>query len=249
MSSAQYADLAGRVVLVTGGATGIGAAHVHAFARNGAKVAFIDKQREAGRALEAGVPGARYYECDLLDLGALSTVIESAAAELGPISSLVSNAAVDQRHEFADITSDDFDWMMAVNLKHVLFAAQKVAPQMRALGGGSIVNTTSTAWMTGLPDLALYSAAKAAIVGLTNSLARRLGPDRIRVNAIAPGYVATPRQRSLWWDPEAEKALLARQCIPDPVEPGDVANLALFLCSDAARLITRQCLIVNAGLA
>jgi NAD(P)-dependent dehydrogenase (short-subunit alcohol dehydrogenase family) len=248
MSSAHYADLAGKVVLVTGGATGIGAAHVHAFARNGAKVAFIDRQQEPGRALAAGVPGARFYECDLLDLGGLSSVIERVAADLGPISSLISNAAVDQRDEFADITPDDFDWMMAANLKHVLFAAQQVAPQMRALGAGSIVNTTSTAWMTGLPDLALYSAAKAAIVGLTNSLARRLGPDRIRVNAIAPGYVATPRQRSLWWDPEAEKALLGRQCIPDPVEPGDIANLALFLCSDAARLITRQCLVVNAGL-
>jgi D-xylose 1-dehydrogenase len=145
------------------------------------------------------------------------------------------------------VTGDDFDWMMGVNLRHVVFAAQRVLPYMRSLGRGSIVNTSSVAWMRGLSDLQLYSAAKAAIVGFTHSLAREVGPDRIRVNAIGPGYVSTPRQRALWSDEAAEKRSLALQCLPDAVEPQDIAEAALFLCSDASRMVTKQFITINGG--
>lgn len=246
---AIYPDLAGKVVLVTGGASGIGAAHCRALARNGARVAFLDLQTEAGAALAAQLPGALFLPCDLKDLHALAAAIERVARELGPISALINNAAVDQRLDIEALKAADFEFMMDVNLRHVVFAAQQVIPHMRRLGGGSIVNTSSTGWTAGIADLPLYSAAKAAIVGFSNSLARRVGPDRIRVNVLAPGYVSTPRQRSLWFDEAAERALLARQCIADPVTPEDVANMAVFLCSDAARMLTKQVFIVNAGLA
>jgi D-xylose 1-dehydrogenase len=248
MSVAVYPDLAGKTILVTGGASGIGAAHVRAFAANGARVSFVDNQEDAGRALAAEVTGSVFLPCDLTDLEALAAAIERIRRDSGPIAGLVNNAAVDQRQDIAALEPADFEWMMNVNLRHVIFASQQVIPHMRSLGGGAIVNTTSTAWMRGVPDLPLYSAAKAAIVGFSNSLARRLGPDRIRVNAVAPGYVSTPRQRSLWHDAAAERALVAQQCIPQPLLAEDVANVAVFLCSDAARMLTKQTFIVNAGL-
>jgi D-xylose 1-dehydrogenase len=246
-----YPDLAGRVVLVTGGATGIGAAQVRTFARNGAKVAFFDVQDGPGTALAAELSGqgeaATFVHCDLLDLQALADAIEQVRQTLGPVHALVNNAAVDQRQALAALTPKDFEWMMNVNLRHVVFASQQVVAHMRELGQGVIVNTSSVAWMRGVTDLGLYSAAKAAIVGFTNALAREVGGHRIRVNAIAPGLVATPRQRALWHDPAAEQRLLSLQCLPDPIEPLDVAQLTLFLCSDAARAITKQCIAVNAG--
>jgi D-xylose 1-dehydrogenase len=250
-SSTRYFDLAGRVVLITGGASGIGAAHVEGFCHQGAKVVFLDRQVEAGRALEAQLraqgASVTFLDCDLLDLAALDDAIGQVRATHGPVYALINNAAVDQRHGFGAMKADDFEWMMNVNLRHVIFAAQKVVPHMRELGGGSIVNTSSVAWMRGVAELALYSAAKAAIIGFTNSLARELGPLRIRVNAIAPGYVATPRQLSEWIDPAAERTMLERQCLPDRIEPRDVAEAAMFLCSDAARMLTKQCLVINAG--
>lgn len=247
-ASASYPDLAGKVVFITGGASGIGAAHCRAFARVGAQVVFVDIQRDVGHALCHALPGSLFIQCDLTDLGALAAAIEIARAECGPIACLINNAAVDQRKDMEQLDAEDFQWMMDVNLRHVIFAAQAVIPQMRSLGGGVIINTSSTAWLTGIGELPLYSAAKAAIVGFTNSLARRVGAERIRVNAIAPGFVPTDRQRSLWFDGEAERAVIARQCLPDAIQPDDVANLALFLCSDAARMITKQVLVVNAGL-
>jgi NAD(P)-dependent dehydrogenase (short-subunit alcohol dehydrogenase family) len=247
-SPVRYPDLAGKVVFITGGASGIGAAHCRAFAQAGARVAFVDIQQEAGEALCAELPGCEFISCDLTDLEALGAAIEATRERLGPISCLINNAAVDQRKDVELLSADDFEWMMDANLRHVIFAAQAVIPHMRALGGGAIVNTSSTAWLTGIPDLPLYSAAKAAIVGFTNSLARRVGAERIRVNAIAPGFVPTARQRSLWFDADTERAVIARQCLPDAIQPGDVANLALFLCSDAARMITKQVFVINAGL-
>jgi NAD(P)-dependent dehydrogenase (short-subunit alcohol dehydrogenase family) len=243
--------MTGRVALVTGGASGIGEAHVRTFAASGAKVAFIDRQEDLGRGLETELTNAgqtvAFIACDLLDIAALTAAIDRVGVALGPVHSLVNNAAVDQRHAIDAVTASDFDWMMNVNLRHAVFAAQCVLPQMRASGGGSIVNTSSVAWMRGIADVPLYSAAKAAVIGFTNSLARAAGPDRIRVNAIAPGYVATPRQRALWHDADAEKRTIALQCLPDPIVPQDIAEAALFLCSDAARMITKQCLTVNGG--
>jgi len=169
-------------------------------------------------------------------------------AALGPAAVLVNNAANDQRYEFDQITPEQFDRTIAVNFRHVFFAAQAIVPQMRELGYGSIVNMSSVSWMRGIPLLEAYASAKAAIVGFTNTLARALGPHRIRVNAIAPGTVLTERQRQLWFQTEAQvEAARAAQCLPDLIAPEDIANLALFLASDDSRLITKQTISVNAG--
>lgn len=248
MSRAQYLDLAGRVAIVTGGATGIGEAIVRAFAAQGAQVAVLDRQEEAGLALADELAGrARFEACDLLDIPALRRALAAVETALGPASVLVNNAAIDQRHDIDEVEEVDFSFMMDVNLRHMVFAAQAVTPGMRRLGGGSIVNLSSMAWVRGVADLPLYSAAKAAIVGFTNSLARRLGPDNIRVNALAPGFVATPRQRALWFDPARVESMRAMQCLPGAVEPEDIAAMALFLASDASRRITKQLMVVNAG--
>lgn len=254
MTQTNYPSLAGRVVLITGGASGIGAAFVRAFAAQKARVAFLDVDEAAGGALVADVSAASgnapmFVPCDLLDIDALRAAMAQARGALGDAAVLVNNAANDQRQALAEVTPAEFDWMMGVNLKHVFFAAQAVVPQMQARGGGSIINMSSIAWMRGAPGLPVYAAAKAAIVGFTNSLARLVGPDRIRVNAIAPGMVITERQRRLWYpDEQAISELRTRQAIPDAVTPDDIADMALFLASDDSQRITRQCFQVDAGL-
>jgi NAD(P)-dependent dehydrogenase (short-subunit alcohol dehydrogenase family) len=254
MTPTNYAGLKDRVVLITGGASGIGAAFVRAFAAQQARVAFLDVDTDAGAALVrevAGVGGSGplFVPCDLLDLDALRAAIAKVRAELGNAAVLVNNAANDQRQVLAEVTPDQFDWMININLRHVFFAAQAVVPQMQARGGGSIINMSSIAWMRGAPALPAYAAAKAAIVGFTNSLARLVGPDRIRVNAIAPGMVITERQRRLWFQDESRIAeMRGRQAIPDAVTPDDIARMALFLASDESQRITRQCFQVDAGL-
>ena len=254
MTQTSYSGLAGRVVLITGGASGIGAAFVRAFAGQGARVAFLDIDAVAGEALVREVAGAGdaaplFVRCDLLDIDALRTAMAQVHIALGGASVLVNNAANDQRQVLSEVTPEQFDWMMGVNLKHVFFAAQTIVPQMQALGGGSIINMSSIAWMRGAPALPAYAAAKAAIVGFTNSLAKLVGPDRIRVNAIAPGMVITERQRKLWYPDEKQIAeLRTRQAIPDAVTPEDIARMALFLASDESQRITRQCFIVDCGL-
>jgi NAD(P)-dependent dehydrogenase (short-subunit alcohol dehydrogenase family) len=255
MTETRYAGLAGQVVLITGGASGIGAAFVRAFAAQQARVAFLDVENAAGDALAHEVATASgeaplFVPCDLLDIEALQRAMDQVRGSLGDAAVLVNNAANDQRQVFADVTPAEFDWMIGVNLRHVFFAAQAVVPQMQARGGGSIINMSSVAWMRGGPALPVYAAAKAAIVGFTNSLARLVGPDRIRVNAIAPGMVITERQRRLWYPDEQQIAdLRTRQAIPDAVTPEDIARMALFLASDDSRRVTRQCFVVDAGLA
>ncbi|MDE5447115.1 SDR family oxidoreductase [Bradyrhizobium sp. CSA207] len=254
MTKTTYSDLKGRVVLITGGASGIGAAFVRAFAAQGARVAFLDIDEAAGAALVAEVAAASgaaplFVPCDLLDIDALRDAIVKIHRSLGDAAVLVNNAANDQRQALAEVTPTEFDWMIGVNLKHVFFAVQAVVPQMQARGGGSIINMSSVAWMRGAPALPVYAAAKAAIVGFTNSLARLVGPDRIRVNAIAPGMVITERQRRLWYPNEQSIAeLRIRQAIPDAVTPDDIANMALYLASDASQRVTRQCFQVDGGL-
>ncbi|MBR1199265.1 SDR family oxidoreductase [Bradyrhizobium sp. AUGA SZCCT0240] len=254
MTHALYPSLAGRVVLITGGASGIGAAFVRAFAAQKTRVAFLDIDAAAGEALVREVTDASgsaplFVPCDLLDIDALRAAMEQVRAALGDTAVLVNNAANDQRQVLSEVSPEEFDWSIAVNLKHVFFAAQAVVPQMQALGGGSIINMSSVAWKRGAPGLPVYAAAKAAIVGFTNSLARSVGPDRIRVNAIAPGMVITERQRRLWYPDEQKIAeLRTRQDIPDAVTPDDIARMALFLASDESSRITRQCFTVDAGL-
>ena len=255
MTQTSYAGLAGRVVLITGGASGIGAAFVRAFASQQARVAFLDIDAAAGEALlreVADAPGAAplFVPCDLLDIDALRAAMVKVHGVLGDAAVLVNNAANDQRQVLSEVTPEQFDWTIGVNLKHVFFAAQAVVPQMQARGGGSIINMSSIAWMRGAPALPVYATAKAAIVGFTNSLARLVGPDRIRVNAIAPGMVITERQRRLWYPDEKQIAeLRTRQAIPDAVTPDDIARVALFLASDESQRITRQCFTVDGGLA
>ena len=254
MTETSYSDLAGRVVLITGGASGIGAALVRAFAVQKARVAFLDIDADAGEALVREVAAASgtpplFVPCDLLDIEGLREAMAKVRGVLGDAAVLVNNAANDQRQVLAEVTPAEFDWMIGVNLKHVFFAAQAIVPQMQARGGGSIINMSSVAWMRGAPALPAYAAAKAAIVGFTNSLARLVGPDRIRVNAIAPGMVITERQRRLWFPDEQKIAeLRSRQAVPDPVPPDAVARMALFRASDDSQRITRQCFRVDGGL-
>jgi NAD(P)-dependent dehydrogenase (short-subunit alcohol dehydrogenase family) len=248
---ARYPDLAGRAVFVSGGASGIGAAFVAAFAAQGCRVAFVDIDDDAGRALASrlGPASAWYAHCDVRDVAALRTSIADAGAALGPIRVLINNAARDDRHAFADVTADYWDESLATNLRHHFFAAQAVAPGMAAAGGGAIINLGSVSWMRGRPQLAGYTTAKAAIHGLTRTLARELGGMNIRVNSLVPGAIVTERQKTLWLTPEKEQEFLDQQCLKFRLSEDDVARTALFLASDEARGVTGQNLIVDAGLA
>jgi D-xylose 1-dehydrogenase len=240
---AVYPSLEGVRVLVTGGASGIGAEIVRGFARNRAEVAFVDIDRAAGQALAEEL-GVRFEACDLTDVAAL----RAAAAGVGPVTVLVNNAADDERYALEDITPEQWDAAHAVNLRHQFFMAQAVVGGMRAAGGGSIVNLSSVAWRRGPSGLLAYGTAKAGVIGLTNALASQLGGDGIRVNAIAPGAVMTPRQMRLWHTPESRERLVAAQAIPRDVTERDIAAAALFLAADDSRMITRQCLYVDGGL-
>ena len=252
MTFARYPSLENRVVFISGGGSGIGAAMVEAFADQGAKVAFCDIAREPSEALAAALADRRhaplFLPCDLTDITALQATLDETRRRLGPIAALINNAANDQRQSADDVSEADWDRAMAVNLKHQFFAARAVREDMRALGGGAIVNFSSTAWMLGLTNLSVYSAAKAAIMGLTASLAREFGGDRIRVNSIAPGAVITERQRRLWIGEADLAAILQRQCLAEPLLADEIARMALFLAADDSRMITKQCFIVDAGI-
>lgn len=252
MTFAQYPSLQDRVVLITGGGSGIGGSMTEAFAGQGARVAFIDIDEGASTALVARLAGARhkplFIRCDLTDIDALKAAVARVRAELGPVAVLVNNAANDERHAVDDVTPAYWDGSINVNLRHQFFAAQAVHPHMRSLGHGSIVNLSSTAWMFGGADFAVYATAKAGVVGLTNALARAFGGDRIRVNAIAPGAVMTEKQLRLWYTEETADAMAERQLIKTRLLPEEVARAALFLAADDSRMITKQCLLVDAGI-
>jgi NAD(P)-dependent dehydrogenase (short-subunit alcohol dehydrogenase family) len=252
VSYTTYRSLEDKVVLISGGASGIGEEFVRAFAANGARVAFLDLQEDAGHALADALSGSRheplFLRCDVTRIDELKAAIEEAHRRLGPTGVLINNAANDQRQSFEQVTPEELDRTMAVNFRHVFFAAQAVLPQMIALGGGSIINMSSMSWYAGVPEIMGYTAAKAAIVGFTHSLARAVGKHRIRVNAIAPGLVLTEKQLRLWYPtPDKVAQMLANQFLPDGIEPAEVARLALFLASDDSRMITKQTFAVNGG--
>src|SRR5271166_741014 len=233
MSYARYPSLLDKVVFITGGGSGIGAAIVEAFVAQKANVAFVDVQTEPSRALAARLgasgPAPLFIGCDLTDIAALEAAMEEVRQRLGPIAVLINNAANDQREDADEVSEEDWDQAMALNVKHQFFAAQIARRSMRELGGGAIVNFSSTAFMLGLHNLSAYSAAKAAVVGLTKSLARELGPDNIRVNAIAPGLVVTERQRRLWMSEADLAEFRQRQCLVHRnILPEDMARAALF---------------------
>jgi NAD(P)-dependent dehydrogenase (short-subunit alcohol dehydrogenase family) len=253
MPSARLADLEGASVLITGGGSGIGASLTEGFVRQGSKVAFIDIAEEASAALCARLEaetGNRplHIAADLRDVGALRDAVAFAAATHGPATVLVNNAARDDRHAAEDVTAESWDANLAINLRPHFFTIQAVVPGMKAAGGGAIVNFTSTSFMLNMGDMPAYTAAKAGIVGLTKGLAGRYGKDGIRVNAIAPGWVITERQRTLWVDDKNLDSHIARQAIPKMMLPDDMVGPCLFLASDASSMLTAQTLIVDGGM-
>ena len=245
--AASYPSLAGKSVFITGGASGIGAALVRAFHGQGAKVAFVDLAQDAGRALAAELPGAWFRPCDVTDGGLLQGLVREAAADLGGLHVLVNNVANDTRAEAATTSPEAWRAGLAVNLDPAFLAAAAAYPLIRAAGGGAMLNLSSINALLGPAQLAAYSAAKGAINALTKSLAREWGPDNIRVNAISPGWVVTERQLALWLTPEAEAAWMDQVALKRRIQPDDVANLALFLASDDAALITGQNLVIDGG--
>jgi NAD(P)-dependent dehydrogenase (short-subunit alcohol dehydrogenase family) len=249
---ASYPSLRDRVVLVTGGGSGIGAAIVEQFALQGSRVAFVDIAIECSTELAKNLAprcahAPLFVQCDLTDIAALQAALAQISARLGPPRVLVNNAGSDDRHQFEDITPDYWDQRMNVNLRHQFFAAQAIAPGMKAAGGGSIINMSSIAWMIPSPDLTVYIAAKSAIIGMTRSVAHHLGSSNIRVNCVLPGLIVTERQRRLWMSPEYEAEVLGRQCLKRLLIPDDVARLLLFLAADDSSAITNQSHIIDAG--
>jgi NAD(P)-dependent dehydrogenase (short-subunit alcohol dehydrogenase family) len=224
---------------------------VRRFAEQDCRVAFCDIADEPSRALVTRLVPAqvRYHHCDLQDVAALRATFAAVEAEFGPVTVLVNNAARDDRHKFEDVTPEYWDERLAVNLRPQFFAAQAVAPGMARQGGGSIINMGSVSWMRGTPGMAAYTTAKAAINGLTRTLARELGARNIRVNSIVPGAILTERQKNLWRTPEVDREFLDGQCLKFELTGDDVARATLFLASDEARGITGQNLLVDAGLA
>jgi NAD(P)-dependent dehydrogenase (short-subunit alcohol dehydrogenase family) len=249
---AIYPSLRDRVVLVTGGASGIGAEEVTQFARQGARVAFLDIDDAAATALiesltRDGLTPPLYLRCDLKDIAALQAAIALVSRQLGAITVLVNNAANDQRHAWQDMTVEYWDERMATNLRHQFFAIQAVAPQMQAVGGGSIINFGSISWHTSQGNMPAYTTAKAGVEGLTKSMARDLGPHGIRVNCIIPGWIMTQRQIDLWLTPEAEANLLQAQCLKSKLMPADVARMVLWLAADDSRMCTSQLWVADGG--
>ena len=248
---AVYSDLAGRTVLVTGGASGIGEAISRHFARQKSKVVLFDIQREAGEALAADLTkagwSAHFQHVDLTDIPALQAGIAQARAAHGPIEILVNNAAHDERHPTETVTPEYWDDRIAVNLKHQFFAAQAVLPDMKGANRGAIVNFGSTSWMAGQGGMAAYTASKSGVIGLTRSLARDYGRYNIRVNAIAPGWIMTERQIEKWLTPEGEAELMQRQCLKRRLVPDEVARFTVFLASDEASACTAQHYVVDGG--
>jgi NAD(P)-dependent dehydrogenase (short-subunit alcohol dehydrogenase family) len=248
---AHYPSLAGRAVLITGGATGIGATLVEQFAAQGARVAFIDIERDAAEALVATLAGAGhppfFVAADLTDIAALDAAIAAARRQLGPITVLLNNAANDQRHAIETVTSASWDAGIAVNLKHQFFAARNVAADMKAAGGGSIVNFGSISWKLKQGGMPVYTTAKAAAQGLTRSLARDFGPFNIRVNTLVPGWVMTDRQIRLWLDDKGRADIARGQCLSQPLLPLHIAHMALFLAADDSAMCTAQDFVVDAG--
>ncbi len=251
MSFAQYPSLNGAVVFITGGASGIGQDMARAFAAQGSLVGFVDIDADGGRARAAELSGAgaraRFEPCDLRDIDALRAAFARLKEALGPAGVLVNNAARDDRHGWEEVTPAYYDERIATNLRHMFFATQAVAPDMIAAGKGSIINFGSNSWFEAVGSMPVYTTAKAGVHGMTRAFARSLGKHRIRVNTIVPGWVMTERQKALWVSPEALARHLARQCLPDPIEPVYLTRMALFLASDDAAMCTANNYMVEAG--
>ena len=254
MTYAKYPSLAGRLVFISGGSSGIGAELVRAFAAQGSRVAFCGTKKDGGQALidevtAYGWPAPVYAPCDVRDTAAYQRLLAVLMAQHGPVQVLVNNAGRDDRHRMEDVTPEFWDERLALNLKHYFFAIQAVAPGMAAAGGGSIINMGSVSWMRGRPNLVGYTTAKAGILGLTRTLARELGERKIRVNALVPGAIVTERQNTLHRDVAADQAFLDAQCLKIRLDAGHVARATLFLAADDSDGMTGQHVLVDAGIA
>ena len=245
---AIYPSLKGKNVLVSGGASGIGAEIVKGFAEQGAHVAFLDMDATASQALVDGIDGSVTYElCDLRDIDALKASVDRLRDRIGGFDVLVNNAARDDRHDWRDVTSDYYDERIQANLKHFFFTIQAVAPDMIEKGGGSIINMGSNSWMEAGAGFPIYGSAKSAVHGLTRTMARDLGDHRIRVNTVVPGWIMTQRQKDLWITPEALEKQRDRQCLPDMIEPHYVARMVFFLAADDSAMCSANNYMVEAG--
>lgn len=249
---AVYPSLRARPVFITGGATGIGASLVTHFCQQGAKVAFVDIAAQAGRDLAERLAADTrnrplFVEYDLIDAGGMAALVDDIARQLGGLRVLVNNAANDDRHPIESVTPEYWDHRLAVNLRHQFFAAQAAIPHLKAAGGGSIVNFGSISWKTRTGGMPAYTAAKAAVNGLTRGLARDLGEFGIRVNTVVPGWVMTERQIKLWLDEDGKRTLAREQCLKGDLLPADIARMVLFLAADDSRMCTCQEFIVDAG--
>jgi NAD(P)-dependent dehydrogenase (short-subunit alcohol dehydrogenase family) len=251
VAQATYPDLRDKTVLISGGASGIGESMVRAFARQGARVAFVDRAQGQGDRLAAVLSAeghsVEFAHCDITDEIAYKAAIGRLAQTLGPIDVLVNNAANDVRHTLDQIDSELFDQLISVNLKHAFFAARAVVPMMKAAGHGSIINLGSVGWMMASSGYPVYAASKAAAHGMTRALARELGASRIRVNTLVPGWVMTEKQLALWVDDAARELISRSQCLPGSVQPEHIANMALFLASDVSAMCSAQNFIVDGG--
>ena len=249
---ATYPSLHDRVVLVTGGGSGIGASIVEHFCAQGSRVAFLDVTRTASERLTRdiaarGLTAPPFVACDLRDVRALRDAVGEVRRQVGPIRVLVNNAADDERHALDAVTPEYWDDRFAVNLRHQFFAAQAVYPDMAAAGGGAIVNLGSTSWMVGQGGMPGYTTAKSGVAGLTRALARDLGPFGIRVTCVVPGWIMTERQVRMWLTPEAEADLLRRQCLKRKLVPEDIARAVLFFAADDGAACTAQSYLVDGG--
>jgi D-xylose 1-dehydrogenase len=248
---AQYPSLQEKVVLITGGATGIGASMVEHFAAQDSRVAFLDVDESSATKLIESVAGAKhaplFLKCDLTDIAALRSAIEKVEGKLGAVNVLVNNAARDDRHKTSDVTPEYWDERMAVNLRHQFFATQAVVPGMTRAGGGTIINMSSISWIIPSTGLPAYVTAKAGIVGLTRTLSREFGAANIRVNCVLPGAIMTERQRRLWFTPEYLAEVMKAQALKRELVPDDVARLVLFLAADDSATITGQNFIIDGG--
>lgn len=249
-SSATFHDLKDASVFITGGGSGIGAALTDGFLGQGAKVAFVGRSDASDFVAEMAAKHGRaplFIQCDITDTAALQAAIAQAAEAKGPVQVLVNNAANDKRHKALDVDPEFWDWSLSINLDAYFFACQAVIPGMQAAGGGAIVNFSSISYMMGNAGYVAYTTSNAGITGMTRCLAREFGPDNIRVNGVAPGWVLTPKQKELWADPESLKAHLEKQCLKEHLVEQDVVDAVLFLASGTSRMMTGQTLAVDGG--
>jgi len=248
MTFANYPSLKDKTVLITGGASGIGAQIVEVFAAQGAKVCFLDLNEEASKTLKANTAGRIDYEiCDLKNIDAMRAGIQALKDRIGAFDVLVNNAAHDDRHDWKEVTPEYWDERMATNMRHMFFTIQAVAPDMIENGGGSIINIGSNSWWEAGGGFPAYATAKSSVHGLTRTMARDLGDHRIRVNTVVPGWIMTERQKEKWATPDALEKHRERQCLPDLIDPIYVARMVLFLASDDSSLCTASNFMVDAG--